>query len=104
MSLLRDLVVTAGDALRLSSDLMRYKIEAEKKALKHTMRLVTRSLILVLTGLLLAATGVGFLLYGVFVLVARVAGPAAAGLIIGVVVLLIASIFLLAGRAVMSRE
>ncbi len=35
MSLLRDLVATLGDALRLSSDLMRYKLEAQTQALKR---------------------------------------------------------------------
>ena len=104
MSLLRDLVVTAGDAMRLSSDLMRYKIEAEKKAFKHTMGRVFASLALVITGLALAGTGAGFVLYGIFVLVARATGLAAAGMIVGAAVLLLAGIFLLAGRGVMSRH
>ena len=105
MSLLRDLVVTAGDAMRLSGDLMRYKIEAEKKAFKETTSRVFTSLMLVLTGLVLAGTGAGFLLYGVFVLVARATDSlAAAGLIVGFAILLLAGVFLLAGRSTMTRH
>jgi len=104
MSLARDLVITVGDALRLSSDLMRYKMMAQTKAIKRSLGRAAICLAACVASLVLAAAGVGFILYGAFVLIARaIRSPGAAGLIIGMVVLLIAVIVAVAGRSLMSR-
>jgi len=105
MSVLRDLVITVGDILRVSSDLMRCKLEAEKKVIRRgTSRLIVR-LMLGLTSLLLAAVGTGFFLYGVFVLLARVTdSPGVAGLIIGFAMLLTAIVVALVGRMMATRS
>ncbi len=103
MSLLRDLIVTAGDALRLSNDLMRYKLEAQARAVKRTVRRVGLFLTLAVIAALLAGTGVGFILYGIFILVARETGLVAAGLLVGFGLLLLAAIVLFVGRSMASR-
>lgn len=104
MSLLRDLVITVGDAMRLSSDLMRYKLEAQTKALKRGLSRGVLFLTLSVIGLLLAGTGAGFILSGIFVYVARETGPALAGLIIGLALLVVAIVVFLVGRAVLRRS
>ncbi len=104
MSLLRDLVITAGDAVRLSSDLMRYKLETETKAVKRGISHTAVGLVFYLLAFLLAAAGFGFILYGAFVLVAHETGPGAAGLIVGVAVLLLAVLVPLVGRGLVNRS
>jgi hypothetical protein len=103
MSLLRDLVITAGDAVRLSSDLMRYKLETETKAIKRGISRTIAFLAFCLLALLLAAMGFGFILYGAFVLVADKTGLGAAGLIVGFAVLAFAVLVALVGRGLTSR-
>lgn len=104
MSLLRDLVITAGDALRLSSDLMRYKLETETKAIKRGISRTMVCLAFCLLALVLAAMGFVLILYGAFVLTARATGAGAAGLIVGFAVLLLAALLLLVGRGLASRS
>ncbi len=103
MSLLRDLVITVGDAVRLSSDLMRYKLEAETKVIKRSISHTAVGLVFYLLAFLLAAAGFGFILYGAFVLVAHKTGSGAAGLIVGFGVLLLAVLVPLVGRGLTSR-
>ena len=103
MSLLRDLVATAGDALRLSSDLMQCKLAAQKRTLKRALSRLFLFLTLYLATLLAVGVSVGFLLYGTFVLVARAAGVGPAGLILGGSLLVI-SLVLLAATGSMWRR
>lgn len=103
MSLLRHLTVVIGDGLRLSSDLMRHKVAVEMQALKGTANRVVVFLALALFAVLLAGTGVGFILYGIFILIAKATGPAAAGLIVGFVLLLLAVVVFLIGRSIGAR-
>lgn len=103
MSLLRDMIVTLGDALRLSNDLMRHKLEAQAKALKRGIGRLMMGLAFLMTAVVLAGTGAGFLLFAVFVYIARATGPAAAGLIVGFGLLLIAIVMFLIGRSAATR-
>lgn len=103
MSLLRDTIVTIGDALRLSNDLMRYKLEAQAKALKRGVSRLVMTLAFLMAAALLAGTGVGFLLFGLFIYVASETGPATAGLITGLGLLLVAIVLFLVGRSVATR-
>jgi len=96
MSLLRDVAATVGDALRLSSDLMQCKLAAQRKTLKRVLGRVFLFLVLSCATLLVVGTGVGFILYGVFILVARTAGVGPAGLILGGSLLGIALVLFLA--------
>jgi hypothetical protein len=98
MSLLRDLVATLGDAMRLSSDLMRYKLEAQAQAVKRKAGRLGLCLSLYLAAALVIGTGLGFVLYGVFVLLSREVGAGVAGLIVGGSLGLIAVVLLLAAR------
>ncbi len=104
MRLIRDLTMTLSDVLRLSGDLMRYKIEVEKKLIKRIIGRVTLYLAIFIGSLILAGVGVGFILYGIFVLLAAaIASAAAAGLIMGFVLLLMAIATAILGRSLLSR-
>lgn len=104
MSLLRDLVIAAGDALRLSSDLMRCKLEVETRAVKRGISRAAVCVVFYLVAFLLAAIGIVFILYGAFVLIARETGPGAAGLIVGFAVLLMAALLPFVGRGLAGRS
>lgn len=104
MSLLRDLAATVGDALRLSNDLMRYKLEVQAQAFKRGVSRMATFLVLLMAAALLAGTALGFLLYGTFIYIAAATNPAAAGLIVGFGLLLVAIIVLLVGRSVLRRS
>lgn len=104
MSLLRDLVVTVGDALRLSSDLMRRNIEVQSKAIKRSVGRIVASLVFTLAAACMATMGAGFLLYAIFVYIARETGFPAAGLIMGVALLLLAIVVFLVGRSIAVRS
>jgi hypothetical protein len=104
MSLAHDFVKTIGDALRLSSDVMRYKMVAQTRVIKRGVGRVAVCIAACMASLVLAAVGFGFILYGAFVLVAKAIGSAgAAGLIVGLAVLLIAAIVGVVGRSMMAR-
>jgi hypothetical protein len=104
MSLLRDVVVTVGDALRLSSDVMRRNLEVRSKAIKHTVGRIVVTVIFALMAACMAAVGAGFLLYAIFVYIARQTGFPAAGLIVGFGLLLLAIVVFLVGRSVGVRS
>jgi hypothetical protein len=104
MSLARDLVTTAGDVVRLLTDLMQCRMAAQTRTIKQGVSRVAICLAACMASLVLAAVGFGFILYGAFVLIARaIRSAGAAGLIIGLVVLLIAVIAAVAGRSLMTR-
>jgi hypothetical protein len=100
MSLLRDLVVTVGDALRLSSDLMRRNLDVRNQAIRRTAGRIVASVIFALAAACMAATGAGFLVYAIFVYIARETGFPAAGLIMGIGLLLLAIVAFLVGRSI----
>ena len=105
MSLSRNILITAGDVLRLLSDLMQYKVEAQTKVIKRGIGRLVMCLAVCMASLVLAGAGVGFILYGAFVLVAgAIRSPGAAGLIVGFVVLLVAVVGALAGWSLASRS
>ena len=104
MSVVRDVVVTIGDVLRLSGDLMRYKVQMEKRIIKRVVNRATTYVAVFLASMVLAGIGVGFILYGIFVLLARaINSAAAAGLILGFVLLLTAIATAVIGRSVLGR-
>jgi len=104
MSLARDLVITAGDALRLLTDLMQWRMNAQGRTVKRGISRVAMCVAACMASFALAAVGVGFILYGAFVLIAKaIQSAGAAGLIIGLAVLLIAVIVAVAGRSLMTR-
>jgi len=105
MSMVRDVVVTIGDALRLSGDLMRYKVQMETRIIKRVVNRLTTYVAVFLASVILAGIGVGFILYGIFVLLARAINSAgAAGLILGFILLLLAIAMAIMGRSVLGRS
>jgi hypothetical protein len=105
MRLIRDLMRTVGDAVRVSGDLMRYKVEMETKIIKRVLSRLTTYVAIFLASMVLAGVGAGFILYGVFVLLARAINSAgAAGLILGFVLLLAAIVIAITGRSMFSRS
>jgi hypothetical protein len=95
MNLLRDLTITAGDAMRLASDLVRYKIEQQKKTVKRGASRIGICLAVGLVALSFLGAGIGLLIYGSFVMVANALGPGPSGLIIGAACLLLAGLLVL---------
>ena len=95
MSLLADLLKTASDAMRLSGDVMHYKLEMKKRAVKRGVSRIAICLVMGLIALGFVGAGIGLLVYGSFVLVARELGPGASGLIIGAAAILVAGFLLL---------
>jgi hypothetical protein len=103
MSLMKELVVTIGDALRLSSDLMRHKLAAETNVVKRSARRFLMWLAAFLASLVLAAVGTGFFLYGAFVLLAGAIGiPGVAGLVLSVFIFFVAVIVAMVGRSLLN--
>ena len=95
MSLLGDLLKTAGDAMRLSSDVMRYKLEVKTRAVKRGISHIAICLVMGLVALGFVGAGIGLLLYGSFVMVAHELGPGPSGLIIGAASILFAGFLML---------
>lgn len=95
MSLLGDLLKTAGDAMRLSSDVMRYRLEVKTKAVKRSVSHIAICLAMGLVAFGFVGGGIGLLIYGSFVLVANALGPGPSGLIIGAASVLFAGLVML---------
>jgi hypothetical protein len=95
MNLLRDLTITAGDALRLASDLVRYKIEQQKKTVKRGASRIGVCLAVGLVALGFLGAGIGLLIYGSYVMVANQLGPGPSGMIIGAACMLLAGLMML---------
>jgi hypothetical protein len=95
MSLLGDLLKTASDAMRLGSDVMRYKLEAQREAVRRRAGRIGLCLGVGLIALGFIGAGIGLLIYGMFFLVARELGPGASGLIVGMGSILLAGVLVL---------
>jgi hypothetical protein len=95
MSLLKDLVITAGDAMRLVSDLTQYKLERQKEVVKHGASRIGICLAVGLVSLGFLGAGIGLLIYGSFVMVANQLGPGPSGMIIGAACVLLAGLVVL---------
>lgn len=95
MNLLRDLTITAGDAMRLASDLVRYKIEQQKKTVKRGAGRIGICLGVGLVALSFLGAGIGLLIYGAWAMVANALGPGPSGLIIGAACMLFAGLLVL---------
>lgn len=95
MSLLGDLLKTASDAMRLSSDVIRYQMVTRKRAVQ---RRVSRFVICIAVGLIalgFVGAGMGLLLHGAYLLVAHAVGGGPSGLIIGAASILLAGLLML---------
>ena len=95
MSLLGDLLKTVNDAMRLCSDVMRYKLEVQSRAVRRGASRIGVCIGVGLIALGFVGAGIGLLIYGAFFLVARELGPGAAGLIVGVGSIVFAGILVL---------
>jgi len=95
MSLLGDLLKTAGDAMRLSSDVMRYKLETKTRAVKRGLSRIVICLVMGLIALAFVGAGIGLAIYGSYLMVAHELGRGPSGLIIGAASILVAGFLLL---------
>ena len=95
MGLLRDLVATTTDTLRLVTDLMRLRLEEKKRAAKRGVTRIGICLAIGLVALGFVGAGIGLLIYGCFVLVANNLGPGPSGLIIGAASVIFAGLLML---------
>lgn len=103
MSVLHDLNETLRDVLSLAGDWMRYKLSAETTAVRDAINQVILWAGAALVGFLLILTGAGFIIWGLFVLLATAINPWASALILGGSILLIAILFMLIFKALVSR-
>jgi hypothetical protein len=104
MSLLGDLLKTAGDAMRLSSDVMRYKFETKTRAVKRGISHIVICMAMGLVALAFAGAGIELLIYGSFVMVANALGPGPSGLIIGAAAILLAGFLMLVACGATKRS
>jgi hypothetical protein len=95
MSLLGDLVKTAGDAMRLSSDVMRYKLEMKTRAVKRGASRIGICLAMGLIALGFVGAAMGLMIYGAYLMVANELGRGPSGLLIGLGCLLVAGLLML---------
>jgi hypothetical protein len=104
MSLLRDLLKTANDAIRLASDVTRYQMENKKKAVQRGVGRIARCCVIGLVALGFVGAGIGLLLYGSFVMVANELGPGPSGLMIGAASIVLAGLLMLLACGSMRRS
>jgi hypothetical protein len=95
MSLLGDLLKTASDAMRLSSDVIRYQMESKRRAVRRGISRFVVCLGMGLIALGFVGGGIGMLIYGSYILVAHALGPGPSGLIIGAASILFAGLLML---------
>jgi hypothetical protein len=95
MSLLGDMLKTAGDAMRLASDVMRYQMERKTTAVKRGASRIGICLAMGLIALGFVGAGMGMIIYGSYVMVAYKLGPGASGLLIGFGCVLVAGFLML---------
>jgi hypothetical protein len=95
MSLLGDFLKTVGDAMRLSSDVIRYQMESKRQAVK---RGVSRAVVCIGMGLIalgFVGAGIGMLIYGSYLMVAHELGPGPSAMLIGFGCILVAGFLML---------
>jgi len=95
MSLLGDLLKTASDAMRLSSDVIRYQMESKRRAVKRGISRIVICIGMGLIALGFVGGGMGLLLYGAYLMVAHELGRGPSGLIIGAASILFAGLLML---------
>jgi len=95
MSVLGDMLKTAGDAMRLASDVMRYQMERKTQAVKRGASRIGICIVMGLVALGFVGAGMGLLLYGAFIMVAHELGRGPSGLIIGFASILLAGLLVL---------
>jgi hypothetical protein len=104
MNVLRDMLATANDAIRLCRDVMQYKIEKETRSVKRRASRIGVCLGVGLIALGFVGAGMGLLLYGAFAMVAGALGPGPSGLIIGAASILFAGLLVLLACASVGRS
>jgi hypothetical protein len=95
MGLLGDLLKTVGDAMRLSSDVIRHQMETKKRAVKRGISRIVICIAMGLIALGFVGGGMGLLLYGAYLMVAHELGRGPSGLIIGAASILFAGLLML---------
>jgi hypothetical protein len=95
MSLLGDFLKTVSDALRLSSDVVRYQMESKRRAVKRGVSRIAVCLGLGLVALGFVGAGMGLLIYGSYLMVAYELGRGPSGMLIGFACILVAGLLLL---------
>ncbi|AQT67701.1 hypothetical protein STSP2_00849 [Anaerohalosphaera lusitana] len=99
MSLMHDIITTIGDAARLSSDMVKLKLEREAGTVKHALVQVVSFSAALFISTIIFLVGAAFLIFGGYLLLKMVVSPAAAALIMGGGLVLISGIILLMSKA-----
>ncbi len=95
MSLLGDFLKTVSDAMRLSSDVIRYQMESKRRAVRRGISRIVICMGMGLIALGFVGGGMGLLLYGAYLMVAYELGRGPSGLIIGAASILFAGLLML---------
>lgn len=95
MSVMGDFLKTVGDALRLSSDVIRYQMETKRRAVKRGVSRIALCIGMGLVALGFVGAGMGLLIYGSYLMVAHELGRGPSGLIIGFACILMAGLLML---------
>lgn len=89
MTILREVADIAHDAASVCGVVMQHKLQEQARDLRSGMMQLFLRLAFLKIGILLIAAGTGFLLWGLYMLMAASLSPAASALIIGGGILLI---------------
>jgi hypothetical protein len=104
MSLLGDLLKTTSDAMRLGSDVVRYKLEVQRRAVQRKAGRLGICVGVGLIALGFVGAGIALLVYGAYFLVSLPLGPGLAGLIVGTASILLAGLLMLAACSAVRRR
>jgi polyferredoxin len=99
MSTLHDIVLIVRDISQIAGDLVRNQIDRVVDNYKETQTRLMNWLLVVLVAIFLAIGGLGLIVYGIHVQLASMIGPAASGILLGIVLILIAAIIFLLARS-----
>ena len=98
MSKFKDIVLLLKDVSQIATDLLKYQVDQVATAYKEVLTRVLKWLLVTLAAIVLASGGLGLILWGCYVKLSEMVGPVGSSLILGVPLLLIATIMLLIAK------
>lgn len=101
MSRVSDLLLIAKDIGQIAADLLKCQAKQLAVVYKQTLTKILAWLLIALSSVLLAIGGLGMILWGAYIQLAVVLGPAGSAYILGAFLLLLAIIIFLLARSVL---
>ena len=94
----KDIILIVKDVSQIAADVLKIQVDQVAKAYKNVQVKVITWALVVLAALLLGIGGVGMLVLGIYVQMSLVAGKVISALVLGVVLLMGATILFLVAR------